>query len=161
MLTVFKYWKVNTIVWNCIQIIIKCKIDARKWIVYSMSTLVNNLFISCWLCESVKCATICIGNIIIAPFWTFGIKISRKNRASRKFIVTWSIRVSTFVQKLVLILTRWSVETSTEAFFILHTNFSYQIVTLRTEIVSSNERNMFLIIDTYASISLTNRIVWS
>ena len=76
-------------------------------------------------------------------------------------LFTWSIRVSTVVQKLVLILTRWSVETSTEAFFILHTNFSYQIVTLRTEIVSSNERNMFLIIDTYASISLTNRIVWS
>ena len=109
MLTFFKYWKVKTIVWNCIQIITKYKIDARKWIVYSMSTLVNNLFISCWLCESIKCATICIANII-SRFEHLALKSPERTEQVGSSLFTSSIRVSKFVQKLMLTLTRWSVE---------------------------------------------------
>ena len=87
MMTFLKYWNVNVIVWNYIQIITKYMIDARKWIVYSISRLFDNLFISSWWCESIKCTTICIGNIVIAPFWASTMKISSKNRTSRKSIV--------------------------------------------------------------------------
>ena len=137
-----------------IKVISKYKIDAIKWIVYSMSRLVDNLFISCWWRESIKCTTICIGNIIIALFWVSSIKISNKNRASRKFIlyvIHKSIQVCINIFKLVSILTRWSVEISKEALFNFQTNFSYQTVTYKTEIVSHNKRNMFLIVDRYAS----------
>ena len=128
----FKHWKVNTIVLNYIQIITKYKTDARKWIVYSMNRLVDNLFTSCWWYESIKCMTTCIGNIIIAPFWAYSIKFHNKDRASRRFIVYMihkSIQVCTKSFKHVLILIRWSVETNNEAIFIFQPNFSYQTVT--------------------------------
>ena len=87
MMAFFKYWKVNTIVWNYIQIITKYNTDARNWFFYSKSSLVDKLFISNWWCESIKCTIICIGNIIMATFWASSIKIYNKNRARRNFIV--------------------------------------------------------------------------
>ena len=104
MLTFFKYWKVKTIVWNCIQSIKKYKIDARKWIVYSMSTLVNNLFISCWLCESIKWIS------SLRRFEHLALKSPERTEQVGSSLFTSSIRVSKFVQKLMLTLTRWSVE---------------------------------------------------
>ena len=116
MMTYLKYWKVNTIVWNYLQII-------RKYMIEWFTVWVGFLIICLYPADD---AIVSIALLFVLTIWLKS-PVKREQAGSSLFI--WSIRVSKVLRKkfkLLLILTRWLVDTSKEALFIFRTNFSYQ-----------------------------------
>ena len=66
----------NPWIYYCARIICKNKVRVRRWIVFKMGWLVNNLTITHSQCNGIKFLSIMVTSIKRIPLWTFSVEIS-------------------------------------------------------------------------------------